>query len=53
MKATELIEKLKNIVDENQKDFEIIIRNNSLINDTYISYMGVDNNNLYIHCSIL
>lgn len=53
MKATELIEKLKNIVDENQKDFEIIIRNSSLINNTYISYMIVDNNKLYIHCSIL
>lgn len=50
MKATELIEKLKNIVDENQKDFEIIIRNSSF-NDTYINYMIVDNNNLYIHCS--
>ena len=53
MKATELIEKLKNIVDKNQKDFEIIIRNSSLINDTYINYMIVDNNNLYIHCSRL
>lgn len=50
MKATELIEKLKNIVDENQKDFEIIIRNNSF-NDTYINYMIVDNNNIYLHCS--